>query len=110
MEHPRRGCVRARTDPLPPRPGAAMPLTDAARARVFVVDDQANMRSALQRLLLRAGFDVDAYASGSEFLARARLEAPGCILLDVSMPEMTGLEVQELLKKRRNVLPVIFLT
>ena len=82
----------------------------AASPKIFVVDDQANMRSALQRLLLRAGFAVELYASGAEFLARATLEGPGCVLLDVSMPQMTGLEVQERLKKRRSALPIIFLT
>ena len=87
-----------------------MPLTGAASAKVFVVDDQPNMRSALQRLLLRAGFVVELYASGSEFLAKAKFDGPGCILLDVSMPEMTGLEVQERLKKRRVTLPIVFLT
>lgn len=88
-----------------------MPVTSAAAvATIFVVDDQANMRSALQRLLLRAGFAVESYGSGSEFLAKAKLEGPGCILLDVSMPEMTGLEVQAQLKKRRVTLPIVFLT
>ncbi len=87
-----------------------MPVTVAAAPKVFVVDDQANMRSALQRLLLRAGFAVELYASGAAFLAAAVLEGPACILLDVSMPQMTGLEVQSELKRRRCALPIVFLT
>lgn len=87
-----------------------MSVTAAAVQKVFVVDDQANMRSALQRLLHRAGFAVESYASGAAFLAGAVLEGPACILLDVSMPEMTGLEVQAELKKRRCTLPIVFLT
>lgn len=85
-------------------------VTGAAVPKVFVVDDQANMRSALQRLLHRAGFAVELYGSGAAFLAAAVLEGPACILLDVSMPEMTGLEVQAELKKRRCTLPIVFLT
>jgi FixJ family two-component response regulator len=77
---------------------------------VFVIDDHPHMRSALRRLLVRAGFSVELYASGNEFLATPKLDGPGCILLDVSMPDMTGLEVQARLKKRRTALPVIFLT
>ena len=77
---------------------------------VFVIDDHPHMRSALRRLLVRAGFSVELYASGNEFLATPKLDGPGCILLDVSMPDMTRLEVQARLKKRRTALPVIFLT
>jgi len=77
---------------------------------VFVVDDQPNMRSALRRLLVRAGFRVELHAGGRDFLARAQFDGPGCILLDISMPDMTGLEVQSRLKRRRVVLPVVFLT
>jgi FixJ family two-component response regulator len=85
-------------------------MTDLQTPKVFVVDDHPHMRSALRRLLIRAGFSVELYASGSEFLATLKLEGPGCVLLDISMPEMTGLEVQARLKKRRSVLPIIFLT
>ncbi|HZP67438.1 MAG TPA: response regulator [Rudaea sp.] len=77
---------------------------------MFVVDDDTNMRSALTRLLTLAGLAVEPYASGGEFLAAARLDRHGCVLLDVSMPGMNGLEVQAELNERSTELPVIFLT
>jgi FixJ family two-component response regulator len=79
-------------------------------ATVFVVDDDAGMRAALQRVLTRASLQVEAYASGSEFVSVARLDRRGCVLLDVKMPEMNGLRVQAILAERRVALPVIFLT
>lgn len=77
---------------------------------VFVVDDDDGMRAALQRLLTLAKLPVEAYASGVEFLAGARFDRPGCILLDVRMPQMGGLEVQACLKQRHVLLPIVFLT
>lgn len=89
---------------------AAKRLNDPAVAKVFVVDDHAHMRSALRRLLLRAGFSVELYAGGRELLQAPKPDGIGCILLDVSMPDMSGLEVQERLQKWRVTLPIIFLT
>lgn len=77
---------------------------------VFVVDDDDAMRSALGRLLTLARLAVELYASGAEFLENARLDRPGCILLDVSMPRMSGIEVQAYLNEHGVELPVIFLT
>jgi FixJ family two-component response regulator len=86
-----------------PREGPLAPV-------VFVVDDDDLMRAALRRLLVHAGLAVEQYASGAEFLAQAKLDRPGCLLLDVSMPGMTGLEVQTRLNQLRMGLPVVFLT
>jgi RNA polymerase sigma factor (sigma-70 family) len=77
---------------------------------VLVVDDNDGMRAALERLLTVAKLAVESYASGREFLARARFDRPGCILLDVAMPQMSGLEVQAQLNARGVTLPVVFLT
>ena len=77
---------------------------------VFVVDDDASMRAALRRLLALARIPVELYSSGMEFLAKAQLDRPGCLLLDVSMPAMSGLEVQAQLNQRGISLPVLFLT
>jgi two-component system response regulator FixJ len=77
---------------------------------VFVVDDDAGMRSVLRRLLTLANLPVELYASGTEFLSAASFNRPGCVILDVSMPQMSGLEVQANLKLRRVELPVVFLT
>jgi FixJ family two-component response regulator len=77
---------------------------------VFVVDDEAGIRSALRRLLKLAGLTVETYSSGPEFLEKAQLQSAGCVLLDMRMPQMSGLEVQARLNERRIALPVIFLT
>jgi FixJ family two-component response regulator len=84
---------------------------DAAESPVVrVVDDNDGMRSALRRVLVLAKVSVELYASGAEFLAAADFERPGCVLLDVAMPGMGGLEVQAQLKRRGVALPVLFLT
>jgi two-component system, LuxR family, response regulator FixJ len=77
---------------------------------VFVVDDEEPMRNALRRTLDRGGLQVQAFASGPEFLAGYRPTPAACLLLDMKMPEMTGLELQAILNERRIDLPVIFLT
>ena len=77
---------------------------------VFVVDDDDLMRAAIRRLLSTAGLVAETYASGMEFLSAAPLDRGGCLILDVRMPGMNGLEVQAALKQRRAEVPVIFLT
>ena len=77
---------------------------------VLVVDDNAGLRSALQRLLTGSKFLVELYASGDEFLANARFDRPGCVILDINMPGSGGLEVQAQLKRRHVNLPIVFLT
>lgn len=89
------------------RPGADLLL---GTPRVFVVDDDASIRTYLRRLLEIRGFTVETCASGAELLARVRVDRPGCILLDLSMPIMGGLEVQQQLRRRGVLLPVIFLS
>ena len=77
---------------------------------VLVVDDDDAMRWAIRRLLLSAKLNVELYASGADLLAQARLDRPGCLILDMHMPGMNGLEVQAALNQRHAELPVIFLT
>jgi RNA polymerase sigma factor (sigma-70 family) len=86
------------------------PLTSGQEPVVLVVDDDASMRASLRRLLTVARLNVELYSSGKEFLAEAKLDRPGCLLLDVSMPAMSGLEVQACLNQKGVSLPVIFLT
>jgi two-component system, LuxR family, response regulator FixJ len=80
------------------------------RGRVLVVDDDAMMRSALRRVFAGAGYQVELYESGEVFLGNADLIQPGCILLDVQMPNMDGLAVQRALLARKVDLPLLFLT
>lgn len=77
---------------------------------VFVVDDEEHMRAALRRLFASAGLRAEVHATGAEFLAQPQLDVPGCVILDVGMPGMGGLEVQTRLRERAADLPVIFLT
>lgn len=77
---------------------------------VFVVDDDEDMRDALAQLLESAGLRVEIHADGSEFLAAYTEDHPGCLLLDMAMPGMTGLEVQAALKARGLAIPIVFLT
>jgi two-component system response regulator FixJ len=77
---------------------------------VFVVDDDEAVRKSLRLLLQSAGLTVEIFASANEFLTRYDPQQAGCVLLDVSMPEMTGLELQEYLNVHGTIIPVIFIT
>lgn len=80
------------------------------RGRVFLVDDDAGVRDATTLLLETAGFDVTAYESGESFLGSASLHSAGCVLLDVRLPGMGGLEVQAALAQLGARLAVVVLT
>lgn len=77
---------------------------------VHLVDDDASVRAAVEDLLASVGLDTRSYASAADFLERARLEAPGCLVLDVRMPGMNGLDLQQELQRRGLALPIIFIT
>lgn len=77
---------------------------------IFVVDDDAGMRDALTQLLETTGLRVECHADGPAFLAAYAGDRPGCLLLDMAMPGMSGTEVQAALKKRGLPLPILFLT
>jgi FixJ family two-component response regulator len=81
-----------------------------ATPTVFVVDDYAPVRSSISRLLRAAGFLVAAFGSAGEFLAQYDPAIWGCLLLDVAMPALNGLELQQILAKAGSLLPIIFLT
>lgn len=77
---------------------------------VHVVDDDDSVRRSVGFMLKTAGYRVCAYASGKEILGGAKTLQPGCVLLDIRMADMDGLEVQEALKARGVTLPVIIMT
>ncbi len=77
---------------------------------VLIVDDDPSLRKALSRLLLSAGFRALCFASPQELLDHGAFPGPGCILLDVQMPGLNGLELQNELLARRIETPIIFLT
>jgi FixJ family two-component response regulator len=80
------------------------------RPVVFVIDDDESMRAALENLLSSVGLEVRLFASPREFLSAKRPEAPGCLVLDVRLPDMSGLAFQEDLAKRGICLPIVFIT
>jgi FixJ family two-component response regulator len=79
-------------------------------ATVYVVDDDDGMRRALSLLLSTVGFATQSYARPSEFLANLKPDEPGCLVLDIRMPEMSGLELQQQLNRIGCMLPIIFIT
>lgn len=77
---------------------------------VFVVDDDAALRKALSMSLTERGYDVESFDSAARFLDAADLDKHACLLLDIRMPKISGLELQEKLARRGVSLPIIFLT
>ncbi len=77
---------------------------------VFVVDDDEAVRNSLKLLLKSAGLISLAHASATDFLAVYDEDQPGCLVLDIRMPEMNGLELQDELNRRGAMIPVIFIT
>jgi len=77
---------------------------------VFVVDDNASVRKSLSRLLASAGYTVEAFASAQEFLTREPSEGPCCLVLDVRMPGLTGIELQEALAAAGRRMSIVFVT
>ena len=82
----------------------------AAASLVAIVDDEESVRRALGRLLRSAGFDVQTYASGPEFLHSLARSVPQCVVLDLRMPRMTGFDVQAALAEARSSVPVVIIT
>ena len=82
----------------------------ATEATVFVVDDDAAMRESLRFLVESVGLDVETFERAEDFLARYDPELPGCLILDVRMPEVSGLELQERLAEYGSGLPIIMVT
>ena len=77
---------------------------------VFVVDDDEAVRKAVSRLLRSAGIAVAIFASPREFLAQYDPATPGCLVLDIAMPDFNGLQLQTTLGEKGSILPIIFLT
>lgn len=78
--------------------------------RVFVIDDDASVRKSLGRLLKSAGYDVEILASADEFIQHVPLEDVGCLILDVQMPGLNGLELQKTLARSNCAPPIVFIT
>ena len=84
-----------------------MPELDAI---VLVVDDDVSVREALGSLIRSAGLRVETFASAQEFLARPPIDAPGCLVLDVRLPDLSGLDLQKRMAEVNLEIPIVFIT
>src|SRR5208282_5000286 len=77
---------------------------------VFVVDDDISVRESLEALIRLEGLEVQTFSSAQEFLAHPRTSAPSCLVLDVSLPGLNGLELQKRASVEQRDMPIIFIT
>ena len=84
-------------------------MTQAA-STVFVVDDDVSVRESLESLIRFAGWHPETFASAQEFIARPRVLAPSCLVLDVALPDLNGLDLQKRIAVDRIDMPIIFIT
>jgi two-component system, LuxR family, response regulator FixJ len=82
----------------------------ASSAIVHVVDDDASFLAATARLLRAGGYEVKTFPSAASFLANPPADSPGCVIVDLQMPGLSGLELQDALSRTGNPLPLVFLT
>lgn len=95
------GCAYPDVTPLPKSP---------AKPIVFVVDDDISVRESVEELIRYAGYQAETYSSAREFLNRPPALVPSCLVLDVSLPDLNGLELQERIAAERIDMPIIFIT
>lgn len=79
-------------------------------AVIAIVDDDPSVRRGLQRLIRSAGWKVETFGSAQEFLARPRAESPSCVVLDLQLPDLSGLDLQKRMAEVELKIPVVFLT
>ena len=82
---------------------------DSETAHVFVVDDDVSVRESLELLILSAGWQPETFTSAEDFLARPRIDGLSCLVLDVSLPNLNGLDLQTRIVDRTDM-PIIFIT
>jgi FixJ family two-component response regulator len=85
-------------------------MKSAAVPTVFIIDDDRGMRQAIQDLVESVGLRAQAYSTGQEFLRRQRTSDPSCLVLDVRLPQMSGLDIQRQLAETGVQIPIIFIT
>ena len=85
-------------------------MSHASTPIVFVVDSDPSVRESLELLVRAAGWRAETFASAQQFLARPRAVVPSCLIMDVTLPDLNGLELQERIASERTDMPIIFLT
>jgi FixJ family two-component response regulator len=91
-------------------PRRVQPAADRRSPVVFVVDDDVSVRESLELLIRCAGLQAQTFASAGEFLASPRVDAPSCLVLDVSLPDLNGLDLQARVAGERSDMPIIMIT
>lgn len=91
------------------RAAGASPMMDVTPI-VFVVDDDISVRESLELLIRSAGWRSETFVSAKEFLARPRISVPSCLVLDISLPGLNGLDLQKRIASERTDMPIIFIT
>jgi FixJ family two-component response regulator len=81
-----------------------------SKAIVFVVDDDLSVREGLERLLHAAGWEVETFPSAQEFLAHRKEDIPSCLVLDVGLPGLSGLDLQKRILEANREIPIVFIT
>jgi len=87
-----------------------MPESGESNSVIAVVDDDPSVRQGLQRLIRSAGWEAETFASAEEFLARPREAAPSCLILDLQLPDLNGLDLQRRMAEVGLEIPIVFLT
>ncbi|PYP61610.1 MAG: DNA-binding response regulator [Gemmatimonadetes bacterium] len=87
-----------------------MPTTRESTPVVFVVDDDISVRESLELMIRYAGWSCETFASAAQFLAHPRVAAPSCLVLDVHLPDLSGLDLQQRVAADRLDMPIIFIT
>src|SRR5499433_2116276 len=115
----RPSCVADRYRETCPAGGVESGATDRARGSssmlqatpiVFVVDDDVSVRESLEALIRFAGWQVQVFATAREFLSHPRIAAPSCLVLDLALPDLNGLDLQQRVAAERPDMPIIFIT
>ncbi len=91
-------------------PGRSMPSPSSTPSIVFIVDDDISVRESLELLIGSQGWQAETFESAKEFLDRTRVLVPSCLILDVSLPGLNGLELQKRVAVERTEMPIIFIT
>ena len=83
---------------------------NSKEAVVYIVEDDASFRKSVERLIRTVGYKVETFGTANEFLTNADIRYPGCLLLDVRLPDSDGLSLQQTLKEKCSILPIVFMT
>ena len=91
-------------------PERSKPSPNSAAPIVFIVDDDISVRESLELLIRSQGWQAETFESAKEFLDRPRVLVPSCLILDVSLPGLNGLELQKRVAVERTEMPIVFIT